>query len=158
MRITRVYSPRVWQVAAFSHCLYNLTFWGGLIWLVAASFFGKLSFVLAALLTGIFLLGATTGWTRAVVASQLLAPNRSRIQKNWWAYVLLGPVVSILYLYNVFASAWNNRIIWRGIGYEMTSPTETTILHRPKNRSQSDQATRAPRKRKASVPSSSPKS
>lgn len=157
MRITHVYSPRVWQVAAFSHCLYNLTFWGGLIWLVAASFFGKLSFVLAALLTGIFLLGATTGWTRAVVASQLLAPNRSRIQKNWWAYVLLGPLVSILYLYNVFASAWNNRIIWRGIGYEMTSPTETTILHRPKNRSQSDQSTRAPRKRKASVPSSSTK-
>ncbi|MGH9799336.1 MAG: glycosyltransferase, partial [Blastocatellia bacterium] len=158
MRITHIYSPRVWRLAALSHCLYNLTFWGGLTWLIAASFIGKLSFVLAALLTGIFLLGATTGWVRAVVASQLLTANRSRIQKNWWAYVLLGPIVSVLYLYNVAASAWNNRIVWRGIGYEMVSPAETIILHRPKVRPHSDQSNRAPRKRKASVPTSSTKS
>lgn len=177
MRITHVYSPKVWQVAAISHCLYNLTFWGGMIWLIAGSFFGKLSFTLAALLTGIFLLGATTGWIRAVVASQLLATTmpgiqkdwqRSRqknwqkdwqksLQKNWWAYVLLGPAVSVVYLYNVFASAWNRRIVWRGIGYEMTSPTETVILHRPKTRSHQDPSAQTPRRRKASVPSSSTK-
>lgn len=158
MRITHVYSPRVWKVTAVSHCLYNLTFWGGLIWLIAASFAGKVSFPLAALLSGIFLLGATTGWIRAVVAAQLLTANRAQIQKNWWTYVLLGPLVSILYLYNVASSAWNNRILWRGIGYEMVSPTETNILYRPKIRQSSDQSTRAPRKRTASVPSSSTKS
>lgn len=155
MRITRVYSRRVWQAAALSHCIYNLTFWGGLAWLAAATFTGKLSFVLATLLTGIFLLGATTGWTRAVVASQLLPANRSRIQKNWWAYVLLGPAVSLIYLYNVFASAWTNRIVWRGVGYEMVSPSETSVLHRPKTRHHSEPLPRAQRKRKASVRSSS---
>mgnify|MGYP002784259380 CR=1 FL=1 len=155
MRITRVYSRRVWQVAAISHCLYNLTFWGGLIWLIAASFTGKLNFTLATLLTGIFLLGATTGWMRAVVASHLLPSNRPLIQKNWWAYVLLGPVVSLIYLYNMLASAWTNRITWRGIGYEMISPTETDIFHRPKTRPQSEAVQRPQSKRKASVRSSS---
>ena len=178
MRITHVYSPKVWQIAAISHCLYNLTFWGGLAWLTTASFMGKLSFTLAALLTGVFLLGATTGWIRAVVASQLLAASmpgfhkdwqkegqKSRqknwqrewqksLQKNWWAYVLLGPAVSVLYLYNVFASAWNKRIVWRGIGYEMASPMETIILHRPKARPNPDQSTLTARKRKASAPTS----
>lgn len=157
MRITRVYSPRVWQIAGISHCLYNLTFWGGFAWLIAASFTGQLSFPLAALLTGVFLMGATTGWTRALVASQLMYTNRSRIQKNWMGYVLLGPVVSLLYLYNVFASAWTNRIIWRGIGYEMISPRETTIWHRPAQRAQTDSSSRQQRNRKASVRSSSSK-
>jgi ceramide glucosyltransferase len=157
MRITRVYSPRVWQVAAISHCLYNLTFWGGLAWLIATTFTGQLSFTLATLLTGIFLLGATTGWTRALVASQLLPTNRLIIQKNWWAYVLLGPMVSLVYLYNVLTSAWTNRIVWRGIGYEMISPTETNILHRPKVRNHSEPIPRSKTKRKASVRSSSQK-
>lgn len=157
MRITHVYAPRVWQIASVSHCLYNLTFWGGLIWLITAGFFGKFSFALATLLTGIFLLGATTGWTRAVVATHLLPANRAWIQKRWWAYVLLGPVVSLLYVYNIFASAWSKRIVWRGIGYEMISPQETTILHRPTQRAHSDSNNRSPRQRKASVRSSSSK-
>lgn len=155
MRITRVYAPRLWQMATVSHFLYNLTFWGGLTWLVAAASVGKLSFLPAVLLTGIFLLGATTGWTRAVVASHLLFANRSRIQKQWWGYVLLGPLVSLLYVYNIFASARNRRIVWRGIGYEMVSPRETTILHRPEQRSYPDTATRSRQPRKASVKSSS---
>lgn len=157
MRITRVYAPRLWQIAAVSHCLYNLTFWGGLIWLIATTAAGKLSFLPAALLTGIFLLGATTGWTRAVVAAQLLLTNRGRIQKHWWGYVLLGPIVSLLYVYNVFASAWSRRITWRGIDYEMISPRETTILNRPAQRPYPDTTARPQRQRKASVRSSSSK-
>lgn len=158
MRITRVYAPRIWQLAGASHVLYNLTFWGGLAWLIAAAVVGKLSFVPTLLLTGIFLLGATTGWTRAVVATQLLVGNRAQIHKLWWAYVLLGPIVSLLYLYNVFASAWSNRIVWRGIGYEMASPHETNILNRPTQRQHTDPISRSQRKSKASVRSSSTKS
>src|SRR5262249_34502698 len=30
IRITRIYSPRVWKLTAFTHVLYNFTFWGGL--------------------------------------------------------------------------------------------------------------------------------
>jgi len=157
MRITRVYAPRLWKVAAVSHCLYNLTFWGGLVWLAAAALAGKLSFLPAALLTGIFLLGATTGWTRAVVAAHLLPANRPQIQKHWWGYVLLGPLISLLYAYNVFASAWTKRIVWRGIGYEMISPRETTIWHRPPQRPYPDTTARPQRQRKASVRSSSSK-
>jgi hypothetical protein len=147
----------VWQLAGISHCLYNLTFWGGLIWLIAAAFTGKLSFLLAALLTGVFLLGATTGGLRAMVAIQLLTTNRARIQKLWWAYVLVGPVASLLYIYNIFASAWSSRIVWRGISYEMISPRETAISHRQAQRTQPDPASRPQRKRKAPVRSSSSK-
>ncbi|MDQ3013390.1 MAG: hypothetical protein M3X11_22120, partial [Acidobacteriota bacterium] len=129
----------------------------GLIWLIAVAFTGKFSFLPTALLTGTFLLGATTGWTRAMVAAQLLFTDRARLQKHWWGYVLLGPLVSLLYVYNVFASAWTTRIVWRGIGYEMNSPRETTIWHRPELPPYPDTTTRTPRQRKASVRSSSSK-
>jgi len=50
------------------------------------------------------------------------------------AYLSLGPVVSLVYLYNVIASARTTRIVWRGIGYDMVSTMETVILHRPAQR------------------------
>src|SRR6185369_9910134 len=61
MRITRVYSPRVWKLACVVHSLYNLTFWGGLGWLGISALSGASNITLAALLASIFLFGGITG-------------------------------------------------------------------------------------------------
>jgi cellulose synthase/poly-beta-1,6-N-acetylglucosamine synthase-like glycosyltransferase len=154
MRITRVYSPRVWRLACVSHGLFNLTFWGGLFWLVISSIItGTLNSSLATLLAGVFLLGAVTSGMRAIVAARLLGAERGR---KWWAYLSLGPVVSLVYLYNLIASARTTRIVWRDIAYDLISPSETVILHRPAQRGQTGKVAR-PRKRPSSAPSSSQK-
>lgn len=153
MRITRVYSPRVWRLACVSHGLYNLTFWGGFLWLMVSSLTGTLNRSLAILLAGVFLFGAITGVMRAFVAARLLAAGHGR---KWWAYLSLGPVVSLVYLYNIIASARTTRIVWRGIGYDLISPNETVILHRAKQRGQAGKAARQ-RRRPSSAPSSSQK-
>jgi cellulose synthase/poly-beta-1,6-N-acetylglucosamine synthase-like glycosyltransferase len=157
MRITRVYSPRVWKLACIAHCLYNLTFWGGLTWLIASTLMGDPDRTLAALLTGIFLLGATAGGLRAMVAGRLLTADRERVQKLWCAYSMLAPLVSLVYLYNVIASARTKRIVWRGIGYDLISPGETVITHRPVQRGSTEKAARSSRQHKSSVRSSSQK-
>jgi ceramide glucosyltransferase len=151
MRITRVYSPRVWRLACVSHALFNLAFWGGLLRLIVSSFTGTPNRSLAALLAGVFLLGAVTGVMRAFVAMRLLGVGHGR---KWLAYLSLGPIVSLVYLYNVIASARTTRIVWRGIGYDMVSAKETVILHRPAQRGQAGKAAK-PRKRPSSAPSSS---
>jgi hypothetical protein len=46
------------------------------------------------------------------------------------AQVTLWPLASVLYLYNGLAAAVSRRITWRGITYELKSPTETVILSR----------------------------
>ena len=46
------------------------------------------------------------------------------------AHVMLWPIASSLYLYNAVAAAFSRRIAWRGIGYELKSPTETVIIRR----------------------------
>lgn len=153
MRITRVYSPRVWRLACISHGLFNLTFWGGLLWLVISSMTGTVNRSLATLLAGVLLLGAVTGGMRAIVAARLLGAERGR---KWWAYLWLGPVVSLVYLYNIIASARTTRIVWRDIAYDLISPSETVILHRPAQRGQTGKVAR-PRKRPSSAPSSSQK-
>lgn len=157
IRITRVYSPRVWKLAGVSHSLYNFTFWGGILWLLAESVHGAINQTLALLLLGIFTLGAITGWVRAGVAAQLLRADRERVQKYWWAYALMGPIVSLVYLYDIIASLRTRRIVWRGIGYDLISPNETVIWQRPAQRSSTDSISRPTRRRKASVRSSSQK-
>jgi cellulose synthase/poly-beta-1,6-N-acetylglucosamine synthase-like glycosyltransferase len=153
MRITRVYSPRVWRLAFASHGLFNLTFWGGALWLIVSSLTGTPNRSLAVLLACVFLFGAITGAMRAVVAARLLAAGHGR---KWWTYLLAGPIVSLIYLYNIIASARNTRIVWRGIVYDLISPQETVILHRPAQMVQTGKSAR-PRKRPTSAPSSSQK-
>ncbi|HEX4949562.1 MAG TPA: glycosyltransferase family 2 protein [Blastocatellia bacterium] len=129
MTITRVYAPRVWGLTAITHTLFNFTFWGGLIALA----FGLVSAAtLLPLLVGIFVLGLMTGAIRGFLAAQLLPEEvRPQVRRSWWAYLFLHPFVSLLYLHNIVVSARTNRIVWRGIGYEMRSPHETIIWHRP---------------------------
>ncbi len=148
MRITRVYSPTVWKFAALSHALYNLAFWGGLVMLPGASRW---------MLAAIYLLGASTGLSRAMVASRLIEGQQAAIRAHWWAHALLGPLSSLLYLYNLLASAHNRHIVWRGIDYEMRSPTETVLRHRPTSHSPRETPARSPKQREASVRSSSQK-
>lgn len=133
LTVTRVYAPRVWLLAACTHLLYNFACWGGAALLVAHALSGRpIGDTLAVLLAGSFWLGALTGGVRAFVAAQVLPSEcRARIRRSCWAYLLAGPVVSLLYLYNILASALTRRIRWRGIGYEMISPNETVIFHRP---------------------------
>jgi ceramide glucosyltransferase len=150
MRITRVYSPRVWRLAVTMHSLYNLAFWGGLLWLIASSIKGESNQLLVYVLTGIYGLGMVTGLVRALVATKLLKTNRRDVKNQWWAYALLGPLVSLIFLYNIVASSRTTRILWRGIGYEMISPSETLIYQRPAGRGSSESASRSQRKRKAS--------
>jgi ceramide glucosyltransferase len=151
MRITRIYSPSVWRLACFSHGLFNLAFWGGLLWLTASLVTGTPNRLLASLLAGVFLFGAVTGAMRAFVAARLLPAGHGI---KWMAYLSLGPIVSLVYLFNVIASARTTRVVWRGISYDMISPNETVILHRPAQRGQAGKAAK-PRKRPSSAPSSS---
>ncbi|HEY9432867.1 MAG TPA: glycosyltransferase [Blastocatellia bacterium] len=151
MRITRVYSPSVWRLACFSHGLFNLAFWGGLLWLTTSFVTGTPNRLLASLLAGVFLFGAVTGAMRAFAAARLLPAGHGI---KWLAYLSLGPIVSLVYLFNVIASARTTRVVWRGISYDMVSPNETVILHRPAQRGQAGKAAK-PRKRPSSAPSSS---
>jgi cellulose synthase/poly-beta-1,6-N-acetylglucosamine synthase-like glycosyltransferase len=157
MRITRVYAPRVWKLACVAHGFYNFTFWGGLLWLFTSSLSGNPNYTLVASLAGVYLLGAITSALRAMVAARLIPGGSERGRKLRWVYALSGPIVSLVYLCNVIASVWTKRIVWRGVSYDLISPSETVILHRPAQRSSTEKTARSSKRRPSSVRSSSQK-
>jgi cellulose synthase/poly-beta-1,6-N-acetylglucosamine synthase-like glycosyltransferase len=156
IRITRVYAPRVWMLTSALHLLYNFTFWGGLLWVVAAGLAGISTTTVTNLLSGVFLVGAITGLIRAGVAMGLLASAGAQVRTRLWAYALLGPAASFLYLCNVIASMRTKRIVWRGISYDLISPRETVIFDRPDPR-RSRTAAHSSKQKTGSVRSSSQK-
>jgi cellulose synthase/poly-beta-1,6-N-acetylglucosamine synthase-like glycosyltransferase len=127
--ITRVYRPNVWWTGLISHLLFNLTFFGGIA-LILAGAIGRLPTAMlpAAMLSTVYILGTVKGALRMNAASALLRAERAEVTRTWWMFCLLWPLVAILFLYNFIKSATTRRIKWRGVVYEMRSPTETIAI------------------------------
>ncbi|HEX8127902.1 MAG TPA: glycosyltransferase [Pyrinomonadaceae bacterium] len=134
LRITRVYAPRLWRIVLVSNFLFVAVFYGGLA-LTLMRFRRGLPYALPlALVACIFALGSTKALLRLRAVALALAPG----QKIWRAptlaaHVLLWPLASALFLYNAIAAALSRRIRWRGITYELKSPSETVIINATRN-------------------------
>ena len=129
LKITRVYAPHLWKPVLLGSLLFCLVFFGGILLVIARAMAG-LSFALPlALLVVIFLLGAGKALVRfhAVTAAM---PSVSTRLKDLIAHLILWPLASALYLYNALTAASSRRIQWRGITYELKSPTRVGIIQK----------------------------
>lgn len=130
LKITRVYAPEFWRAVFAGSLIFALVFFGGIVLVIARAALG-LSFVFPlTLLMVIFLLGAWKSFLRWRAVSLALAPHRAALRRGLAAHLLLWPLASALYLYNAICAAASRRIRWRGICYELKSPTETVIIAR----------------------------
>ncbi|HZE69550.1 MAG TPA: glycosyltransferase family 2 protein [Pyrinomonadaceae bacterium] len=130
LQITRVYAPQFWQSALAGGVLFNSFFFGGLALVVARMVFGYSVFTLLILLGIVFILGAAKAYVRWHAVSIPLAGYRTEMRRSLPAHILLWPFGSLLFLYNATIAAFSRRIVWRGIGYELKSPTEAVIISR----------------------------
>ena len=128
LKITRVYAPRLWQIVLYSNLLFTLVFFGG-AGLVAARAARGLPFAWPlALLCAIYALGTTKAALRLRAVALAIPEHRRRVASGAWAHLTLWPLTSVLFLYNALAAAASRRIRWRGITYELKSPSETDIM------------------------------
>jgi cellulose synthase/poly-beta-1,6-N-acetylglucosamine synthase-like glycosyltransferase len=110
--ITRVYHPGLWRVGFAGHLIFNAAFWvlplaHPYLWMV------------------IFGLSGAKSWIRyRAVRTALSQPSLSNFG---WFYILSSPLVALLYLYNMAASALGTEIVWRQIHYKLVSPNETRV-------------------------------
>ena len=129
LKITRVYAPRLWRIVLVSNLLFVAIFYGGIaLSLVRLS--RGLPFVLPlGLVAAIFVLGSA----KALLRLRAVAHAFETEHKIWRAatlsaHLFLWPLAAALFLYNALAAACSRRINWRGIKYELKSPTETVII------------------------------
>ena len=111
--ITRVYYPRLWRVGFIGQAIFNASLFGLLFSLPSLSFL-------------IYLLSAAKSWVRLRAVRSVVPPWA--LPRHAWFYILLSPLVALLYLYNMVRSALATDIVWRQIRYRLISPNETEIF------------------------------
>jgi cellulose synthase/poly-beta-1,6-N-acetylglucosamine synthase-like glycosyltransferase len=130
LKITRVYAPHLWKPLFVGSAIFNLTFFGGLGIVIASVLAGSPAYLAITLLLLIFLLGALKSGLRFRVVNEVMAKQSHKLNRGLLAHVLLWPMASLLQLVNCFVATISQRIVWRGITYELKSPNETVIIDR----------------------------
>jgi hypothetical protein len=121
MKITRVYAPRVWRMAAVSYTLFT----GTLLALTASLGSGPLPAVFWIVLVG---MAAYRGNDR--LAAARAAISHPSIRTRRWFYRMASPLVAFLFLGNVAASLWSRTLTWKGVTYRRNAPNDTAVLGR----------------------------
>jgi len=130
IKITRVYAPQLWLPLLLGSALFTIVFFGGAILLILQILSGLPSATLLVILCILFAFGAAKAFIRWRAVSIPLVQYRSAMRRDLAAHVLLWPFASLLYLYNGVVAGFSHRIKWRGITYELKSPTEAVIISR----------------------------
>ncbi|MGB7232167.1 MAG: glycosyltransferase family 2 protein, partial [Candidatus Acidiferrum sp.] len=126
--ITRVYSDKMWGIAAGTHLLYCVTLVFGAL-LTLSAFLASLAALPFAALTFLpILLSMIRGALRAAGVSEALPAYKSQIAGQAWIYILLTVFIPFLYVANFLSSVITRKTRWRGITYELISPEQTRIV------------------------------
>lgn len=127
LKITRVYAPHLWKPVLLGGLIFALAFFGGLAVAAVRAASGLSYATPLALVLLMFAIGAMKSHLRLRVIAQVISDARMKKPATTLAHVTLWPLASLLFLYNAVA-AISRRITWRGITYQLKSPTETVIL------------------------------
>lgn len=111
--ITRVYHPGLWRTGFIGHAIFNAAFW-------------ILPFFHPWFWAAIYFLSITRAAIRHRAIRTVLSPQA--LCGHDWFYILCSPLVALLYLYNMVASALSSEIVWRQIHYKLISPNETRVF------------------------------
>jgi hypothetical protein len=96
--------------------------------LAIAALQGEFSWLLAALLMTIFILGAVKSFIRLRAITIPLQRYERELDRSILAHLFLWPLASFIYLMNATVAAFSRRIEWRGITYELKSPNQAVII------------------------------
>ena len=135
--ITKIYSRGLWKLTFLSEVPFVLFFcWalGKLVWLLATAVSTVNSEIVTVLplliLIGIvFLLSSIRGFLRWEMVRSLHPEEKESLDRDWWGYLFLAPVVSTLTIYNLIISLFSSTIRWRGVCYDLKSKDEVHIRH-----------------------------
>lgn len=130
IKITRVYAEHLWVALLLGSALFAIAFFGGIVLLVMRVLLGHSFWLPLSFLIVIFALGAAKGFIRWQAVTIPLASYRSALRRDLAAHIFLWPFASLLYLYNAVVAAFSRRITWRGITYNLLSPTQAVIISR----------------------------
>jgi len=126
IKITRVYAAPLWKAALIGSFLFSAVFWTGVLLLLLLT--GIHFWLTLILLLLIFVLGFGKAWLRLKAVKLVLKNHEKKIKQQLFLHLTLWTISPILYFYNCVCALFSQKIVWRGIEYEMKSATETVVL------------------------------
>lgn len=130
LQITRVYASHLWKPLLIGSFLFCAVFFGGVALVIVRVLYGASYAIPLMLLVIIFLLGAAKSFVRLQAVAIPLADYEPQLSRSWPSHLFMWPAASALFLYNALHAAASRRITWRGITYDLKSPTEAVIIAR----------------------------
>jgi cellulose synthase/poly-beta-1,6-N-acetylglucosamine synthase-like glycosyltransferase len=130
IKITRVYSSGLWKTLLLGSSMFTIAFFGGLLLSLVRIVNGSSFVIPAGLVLVMFVLGSLKAYVRLKTVNLPLRNYTVELQRDLLAHVFFWPLASVLYLYNSIVAGFSRRINWRGITYELKTPTEAVIISR----------------------------
>jgi cellulose synthase/poly-beta-1,6-N-acetylglucosamine synthase-like glycosyltransferase len=127
VKITRVYAAHLWKAVLISGLVFVPTFFGGIALVAVRASLGLTYAWPLSLIAVIYILGVWKALLRLKAVMLVLDGHRKLLRRDAFAQLFLWPLATLLFLHNALAAAFSRRITWRGITYELRSPTETVI-------------------------------
>ncbi len=127
MKITQVYSQNLWLQSLLGSGLYSVVLIWSLCILLVQPLISAAWCVALLVLLSMTLLGTAKARLRFSAVSLVLDPGPSGHLPSHLTFWLVTPFIFLL---NSAVALFSRRIRWRGVTYEMVSPTETRVLER----------------------------
>ncbi len=128
MKITRVYAPHLWLLSFFGSGLFNAVMIAAFL---IEMFRQKTDFAVFAAIATIVLVSifsVSKAWLRLKAVRLVLTKYKTELNRQFLPQLTFWLITPALFFYNSFASLISRRMTWRGITYELKSPTETVII------------------------------
>ncbi|CAN5802164.1 glycosyltransferase family 2 protein [soil metagenome] len=126
MKITRVYAPHLWKASFIGSFLFNLVMIRAIFVVVFSSIetFAFWFAVFTFLTVSIFSVGKS--YLRLKAVKLVLKDYENALNKQFWTQNTLWIFSPAVFFYNSVCALFSRKIVWRGIGYELESPFQTS--------------------------------
>ncbi|MBK8466251.1 MAG: glycosyltransferase [Chloracidobacterium sp.] len=128
MKITRVYAPNLWLLSFVGSGLFNIVMILAFLIVIFSPTNDLPVFAAIATLVLVSIFSTGKAWLRLKAVKLVLTQYKTELSHQFWTQNTLWLLTPALFFYNSFAAWRSRRLKWRGITYELKSPTETVII------------------------------
>lgn len=128
MKITRVYATKLWILSFMGSALFCGVMLAAIITATASRTPNSAFFASIATLLIVSICSTGKAWLRLKAVRLVLDEYEKPLAKQAWTQNSLWILTPAIFLYNAVIAGFSRRMTWRGITYELKSPTETVII------------------------------
>jgi cellulose synthase/poly-beta-1,6-N-acetylglucosamine synthase-like glycosyltransferase len=128
MKITRVYMPHLWLMSFFGSALFCGVMLTAFFVVIFSSANGLAVWVSLATLLLVTVFSVGKSWLRLSAVRLVLTDHEDALRRQFWTQNTLWLLAPALFFCNSVAALASHTITWRGIVYQLKSPTETVII------------------------------